>query len=231
MIVAGEAGMGRDDAWNLMLRPDVFVALTKAQKSWAERIAPEVKTKIIPNGVDLSRFNPQVKPQELPLEKPIVVCTAALVPYKRIDLTIRAVAKAKMSLLLLGDGELKGSLDGLGKRLLGKKYLRQVVSYERMPSYYRSGNVFTLASKNEAFGTSYIEALASNLPVVTSIDDSRQEIVGNAGILTDPENLEKYSKDLKIAASSNYKNRPYCQSQKFSWNNVTSSYQELLKEL
>jgi len=76
-------------------RPDVFVALTSAQEAWAKRLVPEVKIVVIPNGVDLARFNPKVKPKDVSLPEPIVVCASALVPYKRVDLTIRAVAKPK----------------------------------------------------------------------------------------------------------------------------------------
>lgn len=232
MIISGHAGIGRDDAANLFFRPDVFVALTCVQKKWAKRLAPEVKIVLIPNGVDLSRFHPKVSPKNIPLEKPVVVCSSALDAYKRIDLTIKAVAKTrKLSLLVLGDGELRGLIDGLGKRSLGKRYLRMVVPYQEIPSYYRVGKVFTLASKTEAFGISYIEAMACNLPVVATSDESRAEIIGNAGILTNPEDIDQYAKDLTIAAKTNYRNIPYTQALNFSWNRIAKKYSSLMNEI
>lgn len=231
MIIPGAAGIGSDDAWNLLFRPDVFVALTTAQSDWARKLQGEVRVETIPNGVDLSRFNPKVSAKVIDLPKPIVVCTSALVPYKRVDLTIKAVAKTKMSLLVLGDGEQKGQIDSLGKRYLGNRYKRLVAPYEQIPSYYRSGDVFTLASKTEAFGTSYIEAMACNLPVVTTSDDSRAQIVADAGILTDPKNINQYAKDLELAAKTNYKNKPYSQSTKFSWNKIADKYSLLITSL
>lgn len=232
LLITGQAGIGSDDAWNLFFRPDAFIALTSAQLNWARRLTHEVKSYLIPNGVDLSLFNPKVKKRQLNLKKPIVVCASALVPYKRVDLSIKAVAKAgNMSLLVLGDGQLKGSIDSLGKRLLGDRYRRLVVPYKEIASYYRSADVFTLASQTEAFGISYIEAMACNLPVVTTTDSSREEIIGNAGILTDPENIEKYAKDLKIAAATNYKNKPYAQSLKYSWNKIAAIYIDLITDI
>lgn len=231
MLITGHAGIGSDDAWNLFFRPDAFVALTNTQLKWASRLAHEVKTYLIPNGVDLSRFNPKVKAKSINLKKPIVVCASALVPYKRVDLTVKAVAKSKnLSLLVLGDGQLRGAIDSLGKRLLGSRYLRLVVPYQEIPSYYRAANVFTLASKTEAFGISYLEAMACNLPVVTTADSSRQEIIGDAGILTDVENLEKYAKDLTIAAKTRYKNKPYAQALKFSWNKIAQKYSDAIAQ-
>jgi len=232
IIIPGEAGIGSDDAWNLLFRPDAFVALTKAQAKWAKKLTPEVKIATIPNGVDLASFNPKVPTKEVPLEKPIVVCTSALDVYKRVDLTIKAVAKTKnLSLLVLGDGEMRGAIDSLGKRLLSKRYLRLVVPHDQIAHYYRSGNVFTLASKSEAFGTSYIEAMACNLPVVTTGDDSRAEIIGEAGILTDPPDIDQYSKDLELAANTDFKNKPYIQSLMFSWNKIAEKYSVLIGEL
>lgn len=232
IIISGQAGIGGDDAFNLLFRPDAFVALTTPQFKWAQNISSEINIAHIPNGVNLAVFNPEVIPAKIPLKKPIVVCASALVPYKRVDATIRAVGKNKnMSLLLLGDGQLAGSLDTLGKRLLKNRYFRITPPYKDMPKYYRAGDVFTLASKNEAFGISYIEAMACNLPVVTTNDDSRQEIIGNAGILTDPENINQYAKDLSIAAKTNYRSIPYDQALKFSWNKIAQKYSKLIKEL
>lgn len=232
MIIPGAAGIGADDAWNLLFRPDVFVALTSPQALWAKRLVPEQQVETIPNGVDLSRFHPKIKPAHVDLPKPIAICTSALVPYKRIDLTIKAIAKTKnLSLLVLGDGELHGQIDGLGKRYLAARYKRLVVPYQQVPSYYRAGKVFTLASKTEAFGTSYIEAMATNLPVVTTSDDSRAEIIADAGILTDPTNISQYAGDLELAAKTNYKNKPYMQALKFSWNKVAEKYLLLISSL
>lgn len=232
MLISGHAGIGSDDAANLFFRPDVFVALTTAEEEWAKKLVPEVKTVVIPNGVDLSRFNPTQRAREVLLTKPIVVCAAALDPYKRVELTIRAVAKTKsLSLLLLGDGQSRGAIDNLGKRLLGKRYLRIVAPYDDIPSYYRVGSVFTLASKTEAFGISYVEAMACNLPVVTTNDNSRAEIIGQAGILTNPVDINQYSKDLLIATKTNYGNIPYMQALKFSWNKVAQKYSMLINGL
>ncbi len=229
MLISGHAGIGADDAWNIFFRPDIFVALTKEEELWARRLTPEVKTALIPNGVDLAAFNPKVKPKKLSLERPIVICAAALVPYKRIDLTIKAVAKTNMSLLVLGDGEQKGYLDSLGKRLLRERYLRLSVPYTNMPAYYCAGDIFTLASRTEAFGISYVEAMACNLPVVTTSDKSRHEIIGDAGILTHPEDINQYATDLEIAAKTHYRNTPYNQALKFSWNKTADNYLELIR--
>ncbi|OGD94451.1 hypothetical protein A3A48_03135 [Candidatus Curtissbacteria bacterium RIFCSPLOWO2_01_FULL_37_9] len=232
ILISAQAGIGRDDAWNLFWKPDIFVALTKAEEKWANRFAPEVKTVLIPNGVDLFKFNPKITPVKLELKTPIVVCAAALDFYKRIDLTIRAVDRTKnLSLLLLGDGEARGNIDALGKKLLGSRYLRFLVPHAEIAKYYRVGSVFTLVSKTEAFGTAYIEAMACNLPIVATFDSSRQEIIGDAGIFTNPEDIDQYAEDLVLAVSTNYRNKPYNQALKFSWNNISEKYSNIIEEI
>ena len=42
---------------------------------------------------------------------------------------------------------------------------------------------------------------------------------------------EKYAKDLKIAATSKYKNKPYAQSLKFSWNKIALKYMDLISNI
>lgn len=231
ILISGHAGIGSDDAWNLFFRPDVFVALTQSQEAWAKKLTPEVKVVKIPNGVDLARFNPKVEPAKIDLPKPIVICVSALVPYKRVDLIVKATAKTKMSLLVLGDGQLKGQIDTLGKRLLGKRYLRITAPHLEMPRYYRAADVYTSAAAHEAFGVAYIEAMACNLPVVTQSDKSRAEIIGDAGILSAPATIEKYAKDLQIAAKTNYGNIPYAQALKFSLNKVADKYAQVIEEI
>ena len=232
ILVSGHAGIGADDAWNIFFHPDVFVALTSSEERWARRLTQDVKIKKIANGVDLSLFHPNVQPKKIKLQKPIVICASALVPYKRVELTIKAVAKDKnLSLLLVGEGQEHGYLDTLGKRLLGDRYLRLVAPYKEMPTYYKAADVFTLASKTEAFGISYVEAMACNLPIVTTNDESRAEIIGDAGILTNPLNTDTYAKDLKIAAKTNYRNIPYNQALKFSWNKIALLYSKTIDEM
>lgn len=231
VLISGHAGIGSDDAWNLFFRPDVFVALTHSEETWAKKLVPEVKVVKIPNGVDLARFNPKVEPAKVNLPKPIVISVSALVPYKRVDLTVKATAKANMSLLILGDGQLKGQIDTLGKRLLGKRYLRISAPHSQMPGYYKAADVYTSAATTEAFGVAYIEAMACNLPVVTTSDKSRAEIIGDAGILTAPTDIEKYAKDLAIAAKTNYGNIPYAQASKFSLNKVAQKYAQIIEEI
>lgn len=234
MLVSGQSGIGWDDKVNLLVMPNTFVALTDKAKNWARKFNPLVRVEKIPNGVDLVKFKPLGESYKIGLKKPIVLAVGAFTGQKRLNLTINAVSKLKdVSLLLVGGGgELKEKLDSEGKRKLGNRFQILSVPFEDMPKIYRSADVFTLPSaSSEAFGNVYVEAMASSLPVVATNDEQRREIVGEAGILVDPTNIEEYARALQSALDTDWRDRPRKQSEKFSWDMIADEYEELFKTL
>lgn len=213
-------------------KPDIYFATNPAIYDFIRNYRPDVKVVPIPYGVDTEKFSLKVKPVKLNLERPIYLCVAALIPAKRIDLAIKAVGKLKRgSLLVLGDGTLRKELNKLGRRLLGKRFLLKKVPYEKIANFYAACDVFTLPSLAEPFGIVYLEALASGLPVVAPDDKSRRYIIGSAGILTEVNDLKKYSQALKKAVEFNFDNRPRRQAEKFNWKKIGKLYKKELKKL
>lgn len=233
VVISGQSGIGWDDKNNLWCFPDCFVALSSYAKNWAGRVCPFVKVKYIPNGVDLEKFKPGDKKLNTYLKRPIVLCVAALVASKRIDLTIKAVSRIpNASLVVVGRGPLKRTLENLCRKLLKDRFRLMELSFEEMPNIYREADVFTLCSESQhSFEIALLEALASNLPVVTNDDPIRREIVGRAGLLVNPEDTEAYSKALEKAFQISWGDKPRKQAQKFSWDKIVSKYENLFLEI
>lgn len=233
MLITGHSGIGWDDLNNLWCFPDCFVALSTQAFNWAKRANPFVKTVYIPNGVDLNKFNPNGNKFPVSLPKPIILCVGSLTPDKRIDLVIKVVAKLKSgSLLVAGDGELRGELEALGTRLLGNRFKIMKLKYEQMPGVYRAADIFTLASTaSHSFEIVLIEAMASGLPVVANRDPIRQEIVRDAGLLVNPEEVTDYTETINKALRVNWGDKPRKQGEKFNWDGVVKQYQNLLNKL
>lgn len=237
LVVAGQSGPGWDDRVNLLFAPDLFVCLTKTQLRWAKKAFhfPQQKFILIPNGVDLDRFSSQTKKAAVDLQKPVIITVAASTPAKRVLQTIKAVARLKKaSLLLLGQGPLDDQINALGQQLLGpSRFLHTSVKHTQTPAYYQAADLFTLCSQSsEAFGIVYLEALASNLPVVATKDASRREIVGNAGLfVANPDNPRQYATQLEIALSKKWRDLPRKQAQNFSWDLIAKRYEKVLTSL
>ncbi len=55
--------------------------------------------------------------------------------------------------------------------------------------FYNSADLFVFPSLYEGFGLPPLEAMACGCPVITSNTSSLPEVVGDAGIMVDPNNL------------------------------------------
>jgi len=227
LIVSAQSGPGLDDRLNLYAFPDTFVALTGNQVAWAKKINPFVKTTIIPNGVDLAKFSPPISRKR----SLTILNVAALEPGKRQELLIRAAAKIKnCSLILVGKGSKHDYLNSLGQQFLPSRFKILDYPHDHMPAIYQKATIFSYPTVPwESFGIVLLEAMAAGLPVVATNDPIRREIIGDAGILVDPQDTEQYSQALQKALSSNWGDKPRRQAEKFSWDSVAQKYDRLVR--
>ena len=231
VIISGQSGKGLDDRLNLYSFPNVFVGLTKYQSNWARRINPFIRVETVPNGVDLSNFKAMVHNGN----KNTVLSVGAFTKEKRHNLTIDAVKKLDgVGLVIVGSGgERKKEIMDYGQKVLGKERFSVLsTTHDRMPEIYRKADVFAFSTVPwESFGIVLLEAMATGLSVVATKDPIRQEIVGNAGILVNPENSEEYSKALEKALKTNWGGIPREQAEKFSWDSVAQKYEEIIENI
>lgn len=233
LVICGQSGPGLDDRLNLLVFPNVFVTLTDFQKRWAKAANCFVKVVKIPNGVDLKKFSKDVKPLDINLPRPIILCVAALDFWKRLPLAIKAVSRLKNgSLLLVGKGEEEDKLNRMGKKLLPGRFAISSFPHSEMPRVFTACDLFTYpTSPWESFGIVMAEAMASGLPIVATKDLIRKEIVGDAGILVDPTNTNAYTQALIKALNTNWGNKPREQAKKFDWDKIAKRYEELINGL
>lgn len=233
MVISGQSGLGWDDRNNLWSLPNVFIALTAFAKKWANSANPFVRVETIPNGVDTTKFQENGPIYKTALKKPIVLCVAALIDSKRVNLVIDAVAKLrKVSLLIVGKGARESVLIKQGKKLLGSRFELVNLSFDKMPAVYRSADVFTIVSENYyAFEIVIVEAMATNLPVVVNKDNIRREIIGEVGLMTDPTNSADYAKALESALKTAWGSKPRDRALSFDWNRIATRYEKLFLDL
>jgi glycosyltransferase involved in cell wall biosynthesis len=229
-------GGGREERINYFFKPNSMVFLTKENEEYTKRFLPKIRTVVIPNAINLEEYNKKKKSSPLTegLEQPIYLGTSAFVSYKRNDLIIRAVSQLDHgSLLLLGGGPLKERTLSLGKKLLGHRFrYGGVIPYsnrEKIINLYRNADVFVQAARKEAFGVVFLEAMASNLPVVTQNDKRRKEIINDAGILVNCEDTDYFASSLLQASGRDWGDIPLNQASKYDWKIIKQSYQELLE--
>ncbi|MCW5769392.1 MAG: glycosyltransferase [Phycisphaeraceae bacterium] len=112
---------------------------------------------------------------------------AALEPYKRVDLAIRAAGLAKRRLIVAGEGSMRSKLEGIARdHAPGLVAFEGRVSDERLRELYRTAELL-LFPQIEDFGIIACEALACGMPVVARRAGGALDIVrdGVTGALFD----------------------------------------------
>ena len=232
-FIAFERGGGKEERMNLFFKPDCMSFLTKASQDRFSK--KKIKSTILYVGLDVEEYEKDKPESKLleGLERPIFLSTSAIVGFKRIDLIIKAISKIdKGTLIQTSTGNMKDEIVQLGNKLLGSRFkYTGVIPREDLLRLYKHSDVFINASRHEAFGNVYTESMASGLPVVTQNDNRRKEVVGNAGIFVDCEDIQSFAKALSGASKKKWGEIPYKQARKYSWRVLKPKYVEMIKEV
>lgn len=177
-LSAGTRGLYR--ATERLGAATVAVSATVAERLRAWGV-PERRIHVVPNGIDPERFrfDPAVRAaarRVLGLDKAayVVAGVGRLVPGKRFDLLVRAVAADPGTYLLLaGTGPERGRLLRLAAEAGAADRVRVVGEAgggagggPDVPGVLAAADLFVSPSAEEAFGLAAVEALAAGLPVL-----------------------------------------------------------------
>jgi glycosyltransferase involved in cell wall biosynthesis len=91
-----------------------------------------------------------------------------------------------------------------------------------LPSLFAGAVLLAYVSYYEGFGLPVLEAMASGTPVLAGNRSSLPEVVGDAGILVDPENEEEIAEGIRALAENSGLRRDLCErgllrARQFSW--------------
>ncbi|CAO0832037.1 glycosyltransferase [Streptomyces microflavus] len=171
---------------------------------------PADRIRLVPNGIDadLYRFDPDRRlavraALGIPDDAFVVGGVGRLVPGKRFDVAVRAVAALPGArLLLAGDGPEAGALRALAARLGAADRIRLLGEcgsgaggpVPGVPALLSAVDTFVSTSREESFGLAAVEALAAGLPVLhdacPAIDDlSAAHAPGATRIAGSPDEL------------------------------------------
>ena len=135
------------------------------------------KCVVIPYGVDTQRMvaTDEVRARADALrarhQTPILLFVGRLVPYKGVDVLLRALSGIEATTLLVGDGPLRSTLETQARALglLRVRFLGRVSDTE-LTALYHAADLFVLPSvtQAEAFGVVQLEAMACGVPVVST---------------------------------------------------------------
>lgn len=130
-----------------------------------------------------------------------------------------------------------GTSKEIKKSPFGKDILNiGFIDSEEKPYLYNLASLFVYPSFFEGFGFPPLEAMKCGVPVISSNNSSLPEIVGDAGILIDPERPDEIEKAMReILLNKDFKNKfrekGLKQANTFSWKSSGEKFLEVINDL
>jgi len=171
-------------------RPDTMIAISNTVKTRIKKYYQRVSTVIYPP-VDTEKFRHK---QEINLSNPedFFLIVSRLVPYKRIDLAIRAFNKLGFPLKIIGVGSQQARLQHMAKDNI--EFFGQLTDDDLIGYYQRCCAV--VMPQKEDFGLVSVEAQAAGKPVIGFAKGGVRETVidGQTGVLFKKQKVEEIIK-------------------------------------
>jgi len=221
------------------------------QTRW--QVSPE-KIAVTPLGIEHEMFLPREQPSDrtyramYDLNRPYILALATHEPRKNLESVIegydifRARGGRSLPLVLSGANGWKTGL--LNERLQKSRYKKDIVVLgyipdKHKPALYRGALSFVFPSFYEGFGLPVLEAMACGVPVITSATSALPEVVGEAGILVDPFNVNDIAAALHelvdepggSALRQRLSERAINKAAKFSWEETAKATHQAINTL
>lgn len=154
---------------------------------------PEDRLRVIYNGIDTGIFSPSSGVKRL--DNRLLVVISRDTPVKGLSYILEALAilRKKYNLELVVVGRTLG--DGVTEKLIRKLGIDEHVSFidqidtAELVRQYRLATIVVVPSIYEGFGLPAAEGMACGTPVVATTAGALSEIVGDAGILIQPADI------------------------------------------
>jgi glycosyltransferase involved in cell wall biosynthesis len=201
---------------------------------WAH--VPESKVQVVSPGV-AEGFSLKVKPLSLPYVYFLYVGNRK--PHKNVPRLLEAFSRASLDpeIRLVLSGNPDRETAGLASRLgLGERVVFfGPVAEEDLPRLYRGAIALVFPSLLEGFGLPPLEAMACGTPVIISNSSSIPEVVGDAGLMVDPYDVEALANAMRRVLAdgglrSTMSARGIERAKTFSWDRAAEQVLGVLRE-
>lgn len=197
----------------LLRLPDAIIANSHAgaRHVQARRRSPG-DVIVVPNVIDLGAFDATRSVLDLRTagRGPIAVAVGRLVPAKRYDLFLQALARARQTVpdlrgVIVGEGPERASLEQQALLLdLDSDAIRFVGARDDVAALLRQADFLVSSSDHEGFPNVILEAMAARLPVVTTPAGDAASVIlpGVSGIVVPHNDVEALAAEMRRLASA-----------------------------
>lgn len=206
---------------------------------------------VIPNGVNVRHFEKfnEEKISEIrdDLEKEegdMWLITASRLVYKNaIEDVIGALPllSENIKFLILGEGPMKDELENFSEELKVSHRVKFLghIGHADLPDYFHASDIFIRPSRSEGFGNSFVEAMASKLPVIATdvggiVDFLKHKNTGLICGLNDSNDIahkvEMYLRDIDLRDEI-IDNAYRMVKERYDWDIVAEDMKEVFEKL
>ncbi|OEK02413.1 N-acetyl-alpha-D-glucosaminyl L-malate synthase BshA [Roseivirga sp. 4D4] len=200
---------------------------------------------VIPNFIDLTKFKRQrkdhFKTAICPNGEKLIVHTSNFRKVKRVDDVVRIFHKISETvparLLLVGDGPERGHIEALCRELGIYDEVRFLGKLEAVEEVLSVADLFIMPSEKESFGLAALEAMACEVPVISSRAGGIPElnIDGVTGFTSKIGDVEEMTKNaLHILSEENletFKKNALAQAKKFDIEVILPIYEKFYADV
>jgi N-acetyl-alpha-D-glucosaminyl L-malate synthase BshA len=199
---------------------------------------------VIPNFIDLDRFKKHPKEHFrkaiCPDDEKLIVHTSNFRKVKRVDQVLEIFKRIKdkmpAKLLLVGDGPERPMIENLSRELGITDSIRFLGKLDAVEEVLSVADLFLMPSEQESFGLAALEAMACQVPVVSSNAGGIPElnengVTGYAVEIGDVETMSRLS--LEVLDDKNldrFKKAALAQAKKFDQSLIVPQYEALYQE-
>ncbi len=230
-----------------MNESDILTAVSQNLKEETyKNFVIEKEIEVIHNFVDVNRFHKKpvdaFKKLIAPRGEKIIVHASNFRKIKRVDDVVRVFMKINEAiparLLLLGDGPERPYVESICRDCVISDNIKFLGKQEQMEEILPIADLFLLTSEYESFGLAALEAMAAEVPVISTNAGGLPEINinGYCGYMSNVGDIDNMAKNaleiLKDDTTLNqFKANALAQANKFDIENIVPLYENLYKKV
>ncbi|MER0440330.1 N-acetyl-alpha-D-glucosaminyl L-malate synthase BshA [Emticicia sp. W12TSBA100-4] len=238
-IVGKDASLAPVVTFSINESDGVTTVSEDLRKDTYEAFEIRKEIEVIPNFVDLERFKKQRKEHFkriiCPNDEKLLVHTSNFRKVKRIEDIIQVFAKLKKQipskLLLVGDGPERGPMEQLSRDMNLGEDVRFVGKLDAIEEVLSVADLFLMPSEKESFGLAALEAMACEVPVISSNTGGLPElnVQGITGFLSNVGDVDDMVKNaMYILQDENlptFKANALARAKEFDITNIVPMYE------
>ncbi|MEP0984576.1 N-acetyl-alpha-D-glucosaminyl L-malate synthase BshA [Ekhidna sp.] len=208
------------------------------KKDTLEHFDVSIPIEVIPNFIDLGRFKKQPKEHFkkaiCPNGERLVVHTSNFRKVKRVDDVLKVFCEVRKvvpsKLLLIGDGPERKKMEDMAREICTED-IRFLGKLEAVEEVLSVSDLFLMTSEKESFGLAALEAMACEVPVISSNAGGLPELndEGKSGYVCEIGDIDTMVKRaihiLDDANLESFKKGALARAKEFDVNNILPKYE------